>query len=111
MTPRSTLDAGNRLTICLASCTAPNAFGKTCDSSISENILFLRRVGWSVNRRRVYRRCTLAFLMFFRRRGHREENNYLGHDLPAGARHYRAFVGPPQNYDIIAAMQFNLLTG
>ena len=49
--------------------------------------------------------------MLFRRRRHREETSDLGHDLPAGARHYRAFVGPPQNYDIVAAMQFNLLTG
>src|SRR5688572_4495446 len=28
----------------------------------------------------------------------------------AGDRHYRAFVGPPATYDIIAASQFNLLT-
>ena len=49
--------------------------------------------------------------MLFRRRRVREETNDLGHDLPPGAKHYRAFVGPPQNYDIIAAMQFNLLTG
>ena len=48
--------------------------------------------------------------MLFRRRRDREETNDLGHDLPAGARHYRAFVGPPVNYDIISAMQFNLLT-
>ncbi|HVB80654.1 MAG TPA: hypothetical protein VNE82_12010 [Candidatus Binataceae bacterium] len=24
--------------------------------------------------------------------------------------HYRAFVGPPDRYDLIAALQFNLLT-
>lgn len=30
--------------------------------------------------------------------------------LSAGDRHYRAFVGPPMNYDLASAMQFNLLT-
>jgi SAM-dependent methyltransferase len=30
--------------------------------------------------------------------------------LKAGAHHYRAFVGPPERYDLIAAMTFNLLT-
>ena len=30
--------------------------------------------------------------------------------LKAGDRHYRAFVGPPAGYDILAALQFNLLT-
>jgi len=34
----------------------------------------------------------------------------LGHDLPIGAHHYRAFVGPPEKYDLVSAMQFNLLT-
>jgi hypothetical protein len=34
----------------------------------------------------------------------------LGHDLPIGARHYRAFVGPPEKYDLVSAMQFNLMT-
>ena len=34
----------------------------------------------------------------------------LGQGLPAGSKHYRAFVGPPQNYDIASSMQFNLLT-
>jgi SAM-dependent methyltransferase len=31
-------------------------------------------------------------------------------DLPPGVEHYRAFVGPPRDYDLIAAMTFNLLT-
>ena len=31
-------------------------------------------------------------------------------DLPIGAHHYRAYVGPPEKYDLMAAMQFNLLT-
>ena len=38
------------------------------------------------------------------------ENNELGKNLPAGSSHYRAFVGPPENYDLASAMQFNLLT-
>ncbi len=35
----------------------------------------------------------------------------FGVGLRAGDRHYRAYVGPPERYDLIAAMQFNLLTG
>jgi SAM-dependent methyltransferase len=38
------------------------------------------------------------------------ENPDLGLGLPAGHRHYRAFVGPPEKYDLVAANQFNLLT-
>lgn len=34
----------------------------------------------------------------------------LGLDLKAGDEHYRAYVGPPDNYDLISAMVFNLLT-
>ncbi len=34
----------------------------------------------------------------------------LGLELKAGDAHYRAFVGPPSRYDLIAAMTFNLLT-
>jgi cyclopropane fatty-acyl-phospholipid synthase-like methyltransferase len=34
----------------------------------------------------------------------------LGIGLAPGAHHYRAFVGPPQDYDLIGAMTFNLLT-
>jgi len=34
----------------------------------------------------------------------------LGKDLLPGVRHYRAYVGPTENYDLVAAMQFNLLT-
>ncbi len=30
--------------------------------------------------------------------------------LKAGDRHYRAFVGPPEEYDLIAAMSFGLIT-
>ena len=38
----------------------------------------------------------------------RDEN--LGLDLRPGDEHYRAYVGPPQDYDLISAMVFNLLT-
>jgi SAM-dependent methyltransferase len=34
----------------------------------------------------------------------------LGVGLKPGDSHYRAFVGPPEDYDLIAAMTFNLLT-
>src|SRR5438874_13222777 len=34
----------------------------------------------------------------------------LGLGLKPGDPHYRAYVGPPEDYDLIAAMAFNLLT-
>ncbi|MGC1377908.1 MAG: class I SAM-dependent methyltransferase [Anaerolineales bacterium] len=34
----------------------------------------------------------------------------LGLELRPGAAHYRAYVGPPKDYDLVAAMSFNLLT-
>ena len=34
----------------------------------------------------------------------------LGLGLKPGDPHYRSYVGPPQDYDLIAAMTFNLLT-
>ena len=34
----------------------------------------------------------------------------LGAGLKPGDTHYRAYVGPPEDYDLIAAMTFNLLT-
>jgi SAM-dependent methyltransferase len=34
----------------------------------------------------------------------------LGAGLKPGDSHYRAYVGPPEDYDLIAAMTFNLLT-
>lgn len=37
-------------------------------------------------------------------------NRSLGKDLPIGARHYRAWVGSADVYDIMSATQFNLLT-
>ena len=39
-----------------------------------------------------------------------EEDNRLGKSLAPGSRHYRAYVGPPTDYDLVGAMQFNLLT-
>ena len=49
-------------------------------------------------------------MIFRRSRSQNETNDNLGLDLPIGSRHHRAFVGPPEKYDIVAAMQFNLLT-
>jgi hypothetical protein len=34
----------------------------------------------------------------------------LGHGVTPGDNHYRAFIGPPQNYDVFAHMQFSLMT-
>ncbi len=34
----------------------------------------------------------------------------LGERLEPGAAHYRAFVGPPEDYDLVSAMTFGLLT-
>jgi SAM-dependent methyltransferase len=39
-----------------------------------------------------------------------DDRESLGLGLKAGDSHYRAYVGPPQDYDLIAAMTFNLLT-
>ena len=38
------------------------------------------------------------------------ERESLGLGLKPGDSHYRAYVGPPEDYDLIAAMTFNLLT-
>jgi hypothetical protein len=40
---------------------------------------------------------------------HISQDNNLGRGLRPGDRHYRAFVGPPEKYDLVGAMQFNLL--
>lgn len=37
-------------------------------------------------------------------------NPHLGHGLSPGDSHYRAYIGPPDKYDLVSAMQFNLLT-
>jgi SAM-dependent methyltransferase len=39
-----------------------------------------------------------------------DDREDLGVGLKPGDSHYRAYVGPPQDYDLIAAMTFNLLT-
>jgi len=39
-----------------------------------------------------------------------DEKQSLGLGRPAGDSHYRAYVGPPEDYDLIAAMTFNLIT-
>jgi SAM-dependent methyltransferase len=39
-----------------------------------------------------------------------DESESLGVGLGPGEHHYRAYVGPPEDYDLIAAMTFNLLT-
>ena len=39
-----------------------------------------------------------------------DDSDVLGLRLPPGSSHYRAFVGYPFKYDLVAAMQFNLLT-
>src|SRR5215467_6160686 len=39
-----------------------------------------------------------------------ENHETLGLGLKPGDSHYRAYVGPPEDYDLIAAMTFNLLT-
>jgi hypothetical protein len=40
----------------------------------------------------------------------KSEKDELGIELPVGSRHYRAFIGSSWLYDLVAAMQFNLLT-
>lgn len=40
----------------------------------------------------------------------KSQKDKLGKDLPTGSHHYRAFVGPAEKYDLVSAMQFNLLT-
>lgn len=39
-----------------------------------------------------------------------DDGESLGVGLKPGDAHYRAYVGPPEDYDLIAAMTFNLLT-
>lgn len=39
-----------------------------------------------------------------------ESQNITLEEMKAGDDHYKAYVGPPKNYDRVAAMQFNLLT-
>lgn len=39
-----------------------------------------------------------------------DDREDLGLGLKPGDPHYRAYIGPPEDYDLIAAMTFNLLT-
>ena len=39
-----------------------------------------------------------------------DEKSLRGLDNLSGAFHYRAFVGPPERYDLVGALQFNLIT-
>jgi hypothetical protein len=39
-----------------------------------------------------------------------DDRESLGVGLKPGDAHYRAYVGPPEDYDLIAAMAFNLVT-
>lgn len=39
-----------------------------------------------------------------------QRNTESFEDLLAGDHHYKAYVGPPKKYDLVGAMQFNLLT-
>ena len=41
---------------------------------------------------------------------HIPEVQDLGIGLVPGDPHYRAFVGPPEDYDLVSAMSFGLLT-
>jgi cyclopropane fatty-acyl-phospholipid synthase-like methyltransferase len=40
----------------------------------------------------------------------RPRSQGLGLELKPGDEHYRAYIGPPRDYDLVAAMVFNLLT-
>lgn len=42
--------------------------------------------------------------------GNKAKSADLGLDLRPGDKHYRAYIGPPKDYDLISAMVFNLLT-
>jgi cyclopropane fatty-acyl-phospholipid synthase-like methyltransferase len=42
--------------------------------------------------------------------GKKAKNIGLGLDLKPGDKHYRAYIGPPKDYDLVSAMVFNLLT-
>ncbi len=42
--------------------------------------------------------------------GSNDKSDDLGMGLKPGDPHYRAYVGPPDRYDLVAAMTFNLLT-
>ena len=43
-------------------------------------------------------------------RGRSKHTSGLALEMNAGDAHYRAYVGPPKDYDLVSAMVFNLLT-
>lgn len=45
----------------------------------------------------------------FNKKKHKR-NNKIDLSLKPGDLHYRSFIGPPEKYDLVSAMQFNLLT-
>ena len=49
-------------------------------------------------------------MLFRRRKSPPGDAFQSGRGEAAGSRHYRAYVGPPEKYDLVAATQFNLLT-
>jgi SAM-dependent methyltransferase len=51
-------------------------------------------------------------MLFFKKKSYKTdpEPESLGLGLPPGGNHYRAFVGPPEDYDLVSAMAFGLLT-
>ena len=52
----------------------------------------------------------MKFKNFFGNSIDKTKDEDLGISHLIGSHHYRAFVGPPQKYDLVAANQFNLLT-
>jgi hypothetical protein len=52
----------------------------------------------------------MKFKKFFDNSFDNSDDVNLGDNQAIGSHHYRAFVGPPEKYDLIAANQFNLLT-
>jgi SAM-dependent methyltransferase len=51
-----------------------------------------------------------SFFMFLNHPKRKAKTTGLALDLKPGDRHYRAYVGPPKDYDLVSAMVFNLLT-
>jgi SAM-dependent methyltransferase len=67
-------------------------------------------VRWRVSRMGISRQMGLHDAPGVIRRAELDEQETLGLGLTPGALHYRAYVGWPQNYDVVAAMTFNFLT-
>lgn len=52
-----------------------------------------------------------SYLNILRRRLRRQSTQEIPENLRPGDNHYRAYVGPVKDYDLISAMVINLLTG